>query len=269
MKWKLLLCWFFALLSGSALYAQAGLTVSPSKFYFHLGSGENGKQKIRLSNPLTTEVEVGVSFGDWRYDPYGNNYLQAPGSLPNSCATWIKVKPTSYFVLQPGEEKDLEMVLEVPPEVDSEIPVQTGMLYFTQLNPGTGDQDEMGAALTVTVRLGVKIYNSIFTEEAAEMEIVDFYALPPTEGNKIELFLENRGKIWTDGRVQWRLFHTGTGEESTFPDASFYTLPGDRRQIVLKLPDALEKGGYNLTAIVKYGEGETLKVAALDFLIEE
>lgn len=262
---RFLLCssLFFCALVG---HAQAGLTATPVKFYYTLGAGGSNIQTITVSNPTDVEVEVGVSFSDWKYNELGNNKIVESGTLPTSCVDWIQVLPSSYFVLQPHERKKLDIMLTVPKDADRNVPVHTALLYFSQLNPSHQGTDANGAAINVTVRMGVKIYHSFYEESTTAMEIMDF-SLVDKEAEKpaVVLTLENQGKIWTNGEVSWELFNKNTGKKTKLDKSDFYTLPGDMRKIEKTLSPELKKGEYVLTAIVKYENSDMIKVAELTF----
>lgn len=264
-----LLFWIF-IFSCSTFYGQAGISATPVKFYYHLAPGAEGTQSLFVSNPTNVEIEVGVSFKDWNYGKKGNNQIFDSGALKTSAANWIKVMPSSYFVLQPGERKKLDLVLNVPQDANHEIPVHTALIFLTQLNPGDGGTDKNGAAIKVSVRMGVKIYHS-FTENAQPaIEIIGF-DLKETdiETKSVVLTLENQGTIWTDGTVSWELFNSNTGVKTRLKPADFYTLPNDKRWVTIQLPENLKTGSYTLTAVVNYEDSNIIKVAELAFEIKQ
>lgn len=256
------------LLSCSTFYGQAGISATPVKFYYHLASGAEGTQGLFVSNPTNVEIEVGISFKDWNYGKEGNNQIFESGSLKTSAANWIKVMPSSYFVLQPGERKKLDVILNVPKTGNREIPVHTALMFLTQMNPGDGGTDENGAAIKVSVRMGVKIYHS-FTENAQPaIEIIGFDLKEKDPGTKsVVLTLKNTGAIWVDGAVSWELFNSNTGAKTQLKSSDFYTLPNDIRWVNTQLPKNLETGSYTLTAVVNYENSTIIKVAELAFEI--
>lgn len=257
-------------LFGPTICAQVGLAATPVKFYFETLPGENETQTITISNPTNGTVEVGVSFGDWKYNTSGNNQVAESGTLKTSAVDWIQVLPSSYFVLQPHERKQLEIAIAVPPHANKEIPVHTALVYFTQLNSGSGGVDANGAAIQVTVKMAVKVYHTFFENTVPLIEIVDF----STFENKLEkkalyLTLENQGKIWTDGKVSWELFNKNTGKKIKLEKTDFYTLPDDVHRIEKKLPTGLPMGDYTMTVIVKYDDSDVIKVAELAFSLKQ
>jgi len=249
-------------------FSQVGITASPPKLFYRIPQGGVGSQKVTISNPLSKDLEVGVSLGDWAYDSTGNNSLHDPGTLKNSCTDWIKVLPGAYFTLLPQERKELEIELSVPKNADSSISVHTAMVYFTQLNPNES-KSTSGAAIKVTVRMGIKIYHSFSQIDERNIEVTDFHD-KPDENNKsapgfLEILLENTGKLWIDGKVKWEMLNTQTGEKIKLEDLNFLCLPGDHRILLERLPADLKKGRYSVTAIVNYGNKDELKVAELEF----
>ena len=249
------------------LFAQAGMTVSPGKMYYKLAPGATSTQKVSVSNPNKMELQVGVSLSDWNYDAYGNNIINEAGTLKTSCSDWVQVMPGSYFTLQPGEQKELNIILNVPAEANTTIPVRTAMLFFTQLNPGDSKNQD-GSFLKVSVRMGVKIYHSFTQNEERGLEILNFADKIDTQkkdAGVLELEVQNTGKVWLESKIKWELLNTQTGEKISLDDQESYSLPGDKRIVTRSLPADLKKGRYNATALVSYGNKDELKIAELEF----
>lgn len=228
-------------------YGQVGMTASPSKLYFKLPGGGTATQKVIVSNPNDRELDVGVSFSDWDYDSVGNNRIYEMGTLKNSCAEWIKVLPASVFTLQSNERRELDVVFTVPQNADRSIPVHTAMVFLTQMNPADS-RAQNGAAIRVSVRLGIKVYHSFVQTENRDLEVIglkDTTASLPVKGpvaqkaataTLLELQVQNTGKLWIDGKVKWELLNTQTGGKTQMDEQDFYSLPGDKRIIRQYLP---------------------------------
>lgn len=265
MKKTIYLFAFLLLSATSAVLAQAGIAVTPGRVYYNLDEGAEGSQVIKVTNPTNTELEIGVSFNDWNYLPSGNNNIQEAGSLDNSCTDWLQVLPDTYFVLEAGETKNVEVAMEVPANVDKTLPVRTSMIFFTQLNPGKA-QDQEGASIQVTVRMGVKIYHSFNKQASSELEIVDFKNFKNEQDDKVvQINVKNSGNIWTSGTVEWEIFNKNTGKTQSLAKKEFHTLPNDLREITQILPEDLESGDYTISAILTYGDSDTINIAELDF----
>ncbi len=250
----------------SRIAAQAGMTVSPGKLYYKVGSGGSATQKIVVSNPNDKELEVGVSMSDWNYDSLGNNQTFDAGALETSCADWVQVLPGSYFTLKPQEKRELTIVFTVPADANRDIPVHTAMLFLTQLNPGDG-RAANGAAIKVSVRMGVKLYHSFSQADERDIEVVDMKDVPDSANKSgfLELALKNTGKTWLEGKIKWELLNTQTGDKRKLDDQDVFSLPGDYRIMRQALPADLPKGKYTATAVINYGNKDQLKLVELEF----
>lgn len=261
-------------LTHTKAFAQAGITASPAKLYYQLPPGTSGAEKLTVINPNSINLEVGVSMGDWAYDEKGENRLLDPGTLKTSCATWIKILPGAFFTLAPNERKELLVDLAIPENADTSIPVRTAMIYLTQLNPGDM-KAQNGASLKVSVRMGIKVYHSFSSNNERDVEVINFTDKKEiqkdsktgksTELSLLEINIENTGKIWLEGKVNWELLNQGTGEKTKLQDLSFLSLPGDKRIMQQVLPADLKNGKYFATAMINYGDKEELKIVELEF----
>lgn len=251
------------ILGTTATFAQAGITASPTRLYFQPGS--KPEQTVIVTNPNKDKsLQIGVSLSDWKYDSLGNNLSFESGTLPMSCAKNVQVLPGSFFTLAPSESKELSISVPGVP-VDKSIPVRTAMLYLTQLNPGDG-QTSTGAAIKVTVRMGIKIYQTATANARTNMEITNFV----TEQHNgvlsgLKLYVDNTGEIWLNGTIHYDFLNKETGKKYKGATSEFYSLPGDKRIFSTALPQGMEQGKYTATAVVNFGGNEELKVAELDF----
>ena len=248
--------------------AQAGIAVTPGRVYFELLPGAENTQRIKVTNPTDRELEVGVSFSDWNYNNDGGNNIQEVGTLDNSCSDWIQVLPETYFILEPRETRDVEVYMSVPQNTDTETPVRTSMIFFTQLNPGQSS-GERGPGIQVTVRMGVKVYHTFERSSTNELSIEDFKRYTNKNNQDLlEIHVKNTGNIWTNGTVNWELFNQYTGKKTKLAEQEFYTLPNDLRYVAQALPEDLEPGNYTASAIVTYGDSDTINIAEKDFTKE-
>lgn len=244
-------------------HAQAGITASPTRLYFKPGNKQ--EQTVIVSNPNKDKaLEIGIAINDWAYDSLGNNLSFEAGTLPTSCANNVKVLPGSYFTLKPGETRELSIsVSGVAP--DKNIPVRTAMLYLTQLNPGDATTSN-GAAIKVTVRMGIKIYYTANASTRANMEITNFTTVKSGDQiSSLKLYADNTGDIWLNGTIHYDILNKETGKKYQVAPLEFYSLPGDKRVFESAVPQGMEHGKYTATAIMNFGTDEELKIAELDF----
>lgn len=245
------------------LFSQVGISVSPPRVYYTLNPGETGSQKVLVSNVSREHpLNLSLTLGDWEYDNYGNNLMFAPDTLDNSCAGWLSLPGGMYMTLEPGENREVDLTMAVPAELDRDANVQTAMLFITQMNPVDG-VDTQGAAIKINVRQGIKIYRKGGTPEIRKVEIENLAY--DKETNSLALFFSNGGNIWINGRVSTSLFNQTTGKESNVEAIDFYTMPGDRRIMQILFPHELEKGRYTATVMLDYGDRTTIEAAELQF----
>lgn len=255
------------LISGFTGKAQTGVSVSPPRLYFESNPGQSNRQKVMITNVSATHtMDLAVSLGDWQYNELGENIMYPADSLATSCASWVTIsKKDSYFSLQPGENKEIEVTLTVPNTFTNEVPVHTGMLYVTQMNP-IDDVDNKGANIKVSVRSGIKLFHSTNQPKNRKLEIENI--LFDKKNNKIELHFKNNGTIWADGIVYPELLNTLTGKKTVLDHVVFYTMPNDFRKMYINLPENLEKTKYTATILMDYGDENTIEMGELSFTNE-
>lgn len=253
-------------LTTNLVFGQAGLSVSPPRTYFTLNPGQTEQKQIRIINPSETEtLELAISFNDWEYSEFGSNLTSDPNSLPNSCSNWITVLPSNVLVLNPKEEKDIDVQIQVPANINKE-DVHTTMMYVTQTNP-IEKEGQNGETLIITLQTGVKIYHRLNVGRNMDIEFTNFtYA---KDDNNLILQLENIGNVWAEGLIFNELINQETGKQIVLEEQIFYSLPKDNRTIVIPLPEDLPKGNYLVTSTFDLGEKDLIKVAELNFSNEK
>jgi hypothetical protein len=252
----------------SIVFSQTGISVSPPRTYFTVNPGGSETKKILINNPSSTNtLELSVSLNDWEYDQMGTNVILDAGQSETSSASWINILPQSFFSLAPNASYELGVQLNVPENADSSVPVHTSMLYITQINPTDGI-NEQGANIKIAVRSGVKIYHRYDVVKDANIEIENFAYNKKEQPNHLKLSFTNEGNIWTDGTVNCELLNQDTGAKVKLADVVFYTMPGNKRDLFLQLPEGLAPAKYIATAIVDYEGAASVKLAELSFNYE-
>lgn len=248
------------------LRAQVGVSVSPPRVYYTLDPAESGTQRILVTNiSKQHSMDLSITFGDWKYDDYGNNIMLPPDTLENSCVSWLSVVNGTYLTLAPGESKEIELTMTVPFGINASENVQTAMLYVTQMNPVDG-VDAKGAAIKINVRQGIKVYRRGAIPEKKQLEIVEMSY--NKENNSVGLGFKNNGNVWTNGLLSATLFNSSTGKEMDLGKIDFYTMPSDYRKVIIHAAEPLEKGTYIATVILDYGDDSVLEAAELEFSYE-
>lgn len=252
---------------GGHLAAQTGVSVSPPRLYFESGIGNSNTQKVTVTNVSTKNaLDLAVSLGDWEYNERGENIMSAANTLPNSCAGWVSVKKEdNYFTLAPGQRKDIDITITVPPALPDKNPTHTAVLYVSQMNP-VDDVDSKGASIKVSIRSGIKLFHKLPTAKNKKLEIQNLtYAKP---GKTLDLSFDNQGDVWADGKITTDLVNTGNGKKTALDAIIFYTMPGNKRQVSIPLPAGLEKGKYTASVMIDYGDRDNLELGELNFVYE-
>ncbi|SHG03891.1 fimbrial biogenesis chaperone [Dysgonomonas macrotermitis] len=259
---------FIAFLTGSPLtgLAQTGISVSPPRVYFEADPGQTTTEQVVVTNvSAKTVLELAVTLADWQYDEFGQNMIYQADTLSNSCASWVNLNGNSYLSLKPGESKTLDISITAPEGLTADVPVHTAMLYVTQMNP-VDDIDEHGANIKVSVRSGIKLFQRTSVLREKKIEIVNL-----TYNKDVKhmlLMFNNDGNVWTDGNISVDLFNKTTGKETQLENIVFYSMPGDKRNLIIQMPGKLEKGNYTATILIDYGDDNNMEAAELAFAYE-
>lgn len=258
---------FIALCWCSNILAQTGVSVSPPRLYFESDAGKSSRQKVTVTNVSATHVmNLAVSTGDWQYNEMGENLMYPADSLATSCAGWVSIsKADSYFSLKPGENKEVEVNITVPNTFKGDIASHTAMLYVTQMNP-VDDVDNKGANIKVSVRSGIKLFHRTNEIKNRKLEIENI--LFDKKLNHVELYFSNNGNIWADGIVYPELLNATTGKKTVLDHIVFYSMPADKRKMLISLPENLEKGKYTANILIDYGDDNTIEMGELSFTNE-
>lgn len=253
---------FVFILLSTIILAQSGISVTPPRNYFTLNPGEKEKKIIQVSNLSSTDnLEFAISFNDWVYDENGSNKVVEANTLENSCSSWINVFPSNVFSLAPNEKKEIEIEMTVPDTIN-DTPVHTTMMYITQTNTTNG-RNSAGEKIKFSLRSGVKIYQRRNIQQDLNIEFIDYKYIK--EENKLVIDIDNLGNIWADGIIMNELVNQDTGKVTELKDVVFYSLPGDKRTLVIALPKDLPVGKYIATSTVDLGDANDSKVAELIF----
>lgn len=261
---KITLLFYFLVIQISA---QTGISVSPPRVYFESAPGVSSTQTVTVSNVSEKHtLDLAISLGDWNYDEKGDNIIQAAGILENSCASWINInKNDNYFSLGPGEKKELEITLTSPALPKDKLSVHTAVLFVSQMNP-VDDVDSKGAKIKLSVRSGIKIFHKTPEVIKRKVEIKDLKF--DASKKLLNITFENQSDTWTDGKLITDIINTNTGKKTSIAPIVFYTLPRNTRKISIPIQDITEKGSYNASVIIDYGDNETLEMGELNFEYE-
>lgn len=256
-----------ALLAASSLFAQGGFLARPTKLYFNPAPLSQQKQNITIRNTSNDAVILECTLQDWKRDSIGNKVYSTPGTFPNSCSKFLTVAPEA-IALQPGEEKEVEIVLTAPN--DSLKQALNAMLMLTQVNEKKAEKSKIvQTQIVVRMQIGVHVY---FEPTYLEQKDVDlqrlFFAKTGTAAKEDLLAKErgliseivNIGQLVAEGKLRMELNNVQTQQVWKLNEKEFNSMPGDQLQIPFTLPANLPKGSYNILAMLDLGANLPLKV---------
>ncbi|OLY90823.1 hypothetical protein SAMN05444008_12357 [Cnuella takakiae] len=210
---------FFFLLAALSSQAQGAFLARPTKVFFNAAPALAQKQIIEVRN--TDEVPLLLEFNlqDWMRDSLGNKLYANPGAYAQSCSRYIKLS-AEKMLLQPGESRELELILTAPPEPLKQ--AMNAMLMVTQTAEKEADKAKgVSAQFVMQMRIGVHIY---FQPTYLQERNIEFQRLFFAKGgsaskentlatsNGLISELQNLGQTVEEGKVRLELNHETSGE---------------------------------------------------------
>ncbi len=259
-----------AVLAASNPVQAQGVTVSPSRIFFSVPAGQRFTERIKISNPDSSELVLNASLKDWFRDSLGNKIYFPSASLPHSNAGWMRVFP-SQIILQPGESKEVTVTVEVP---EAPPPVTNSMLFLTQVNtrPPVEKTDPLGrkVAVLIKIEIGIHLYNTLpsFTKKDIQFVNVEERTSLKDSMRVVAAVLHNAGEVPTDAFLRFELTHKETGKSIKLPVKALAMLPGATQVVLNSVPARLLAGPYQAALILDCGEDTDLKVAQKELLYE-
>jgi hypothetical protein len=199
-----------------------------------------------VRNELSEPERVTIYLGDWDRDVTGENRFYPPGTVERSASFWVTVAPTS-FVLSGGEVREISGVVRVPPEVQ---PGTYWSIVFVQGEPRLVPYQ--GVMVTVTRRIGIKIYVTIEPAEAKGI----LRAVEPKGLNPLWVLVKfaNVGtRNLREVKGKLRVLDVQGNELVSLPIGPFPCLPGNERWVPVETNLRLSPGTYLVLAELDYG----------------
>jgi hypothetical protein len=199
-----------------------------------------------VRNELSEPERVTIYLGDWDRDVTGENRFYPPGTVERSASFWVTVAPTS-FVLSGGEVREISGVVRVPQEVQ---PGTYWSIVFVQGEPRLVPYQ--GVMVTVTRRIGIKIYVTIEPAEAKGI----LRAVEPKGLNPLWVLVKfaNVGiRNLREVKGKLRVLDVQGNELVSLPIGPFPCLPGNERWVPVETKLRLSPGTYLVLAELDYG----------------
>lgn len=266
-------------LISTALFSQSA-SVSPSRLYFDVSPGEYKSKTIRVTNNGKSKESFKVSFIDFNSPgSEGKTKLDSSGSQ-HGCSEWLTASP-SFFELEAGESKEVEVLLQVPniPEANT-VRWAAASVKIARENKEFDKGADVKSAMQIVqtfqfiihifqtppnVTFKEAVINSFERTKPVEIKTTDSTA---TQDIALKMTVENTGDAIIDCAPYIDLINLDNGDERRVKQKGFTVLPGGVRTIVFTIPNDLPKGNYSALGIVDYGSNTDLAAYEIDLKIE-
>ncbi|MFD1142978.1 hypothetical protein ACFQ4C_17765 [Larkinella insperata] len=247
--------------------AQSGFQVSPARLYFHPEGNTVQTAKLHVNNPTDSRLTLQATFADWRRDSTGSKVYFAPGALPNSCSSMIKVTP-SVIDLAPGEERDVLVTFTASkPLTPGQI--RNSMLFLTQSNEQELARARSSAPqFVIKMQIGVHVY--VLPEGSAQPDIAitGLDVVKSENQRQVKVQIENGGGTLLESHLRLEYLNLETMEEIKAEPIAVNTMPKDAFKVTADIPAKLTSGKYLIVAVLDSGPSQTLKVAELETVLK-
>ncbi|MGH7700911.1 MAG: hypothetical protein ACREMJ_10405 [Gemmatimonadales bacterium] len=223
--------------------AAAQLAVDQAEIFVHPGAVGQGVVSFHVSNESDQLVEGRVYLGDWDRDEDGENRFLASGTLPQSCARYLRVFPLSLR-LPPGTGQAVRI------SIDGQADTLSAACWSIVFVESSVPPPPGGRQIAYVTRLGVKVYlvPSGLTDDG---EVADM----AVRAGVVEVRFHNTGgtPLWVGGGVEYRRLDNSVAASDSIPQ--FPVLPGADRRVRRRVPP-LAPGRYVVLALLDYGGAE-------------
>jgi len=235
--------------------AQTGVGVSPPRVVLEAQPGDTIQGVVVVDHPGNgASMEVEVSLSDVVVQPNGEPAYLDPGSIPQSAATWISVKPSS-FTLAAKESREIRYTIQVPEDCPDG---SHWAVIFFDSGP-VQKQQAQGVGVKMRVRVGHVVYVNVGQiNKSGEIRGVRYQ--PPTARNPGEVRIHFRntgnGLMRLNGYVELRDEAGNIAARAAINNAA--SLPGYEYEIAAQVKDPLPSGDYLALIMLDYGGDEAI-----------
>ncbi len=183
---------FFAFLLSFQLAFASGIGGQPANpldpdnsgwFMYQLSPGTTYDDVLIVTNSSTQAWDVVIYPADSIPSSGGGFALKQRVDEMIEMGDWVKLS-TTELTMQPGEEKRIPFTITIPE--DAEVGETAGAIMFEKFDPNTGDEDiiQEGSGVKISLRTGVRIYNTVPGEVSEKLSLVDMAVNQKIDANQ-------------------------------------------------------------------------------------
>ena len=255
---------FLAIGAGSSTRAQ-NLSVSPPVATFEVNPGQQVTDTAAVTNSGPTPFQLNIYLSDWAFKPDGTIYYNDPGKSPQSACPWISYTPASS-TLKGNSDLKARYTIQVPAGANPG--THWCVLFFDGGSAGPVSDKTIA---TVRLRVSETIYVNVAPLEQ-NGAITGMFTQPPQKvGQPYQLVVQyaNSGNQvqWVTGKIELR---DEQGNQARKLELKGFTaLPGDTRNVTIKIPGPLKAGTYAALAVLDFGKKLTQVAGQTSFTLQQ
>jgi len=249
----------FILFLGLNLIKAQDFEVAPVVINFSANPGEIQQQSVTIRNHANIKQAFTFIVGDFEIDENGQKKRMPAGTSSRSCSDWITINP-SFLELNPNEERQVNVIMTVPKDGFAS---KWAMIYAqaaTEQKENPVDK-ELATGIKLTPRIAILVNQSPKVNNNFKAGIKNLKEIT-TEKDSLrtfEMLIENIGDKIIEAKVHLAIGNLTTAKEEKFPGTMKKIYPGEKRKIVLTLPNSIATGEYALGALLNYGHGTNIE----------
>lgn len=250
----------------NTLQAQSA-SVSPSRLYFDVPLGEYKTRSIKVTNNSQNTQAFQISFADFESPGIdGKTLMMKPGESEHSCSEWLSANP-SFFELQPGESKDVNVLMQVPNTAEANKAKWATMMVklARERKDGQSMSEGYGFGINQTFQFVVHVFQQPPTVQLKSGEIHSFKQIESANDSirQLELQFINTGEAILDCAAYVEMTDLSDGTTERLDIRAFTVLPDGVRRVVFDMPKGIAPGRYSLLGVVDYGSEEEVQAAEI------
>jgi hypothetical protein len=193
-------------------------------FVYKLKPGETYNDVIAVKNSTEQSWIVDMYPADTTTSSGGGFALRQKSEKMEKMGTWIKLS-TNQVTLGPDEVKNVPFTITIPE--NAEVGETAGGIMFEKRDPKTGGDDviKKEGGVKLSLRTGVRVYNTVPGEIVEKLVIEDFKVKPNDGNKKITYFLQtkvkNTGNISTHAKFHYEITDVFSGKQVEKTDSKF------------------------------------------------